>query len=166
MDFLTAMLEDGYTWYTFSFLIFGFIIVKLGFQVINNDLDGRITSIKKELEESESLRVEAQEMLAQYKRKQRDAQQEADKIINTAKENADKFKEKAAADFDDILKRREAQLDDRLKSMEQNAINSIQAYAADLAINAASKIIVDKLDSKTNAKLVKQSLTDVAAHIN
>ncbi len=166
MEFLTAILEDGYIWYTFSFLIFGFIVIKLGRPIILSALDGRIEQIKKDLQEAESLRVEAQEMLAQYQRKHRDAVQESEAMLTAARENAEQFKAKAEADLEEVIKRREAQLEDRLKRMEQNAISEIQSYAADLAMNAASQIIIEKLDKKTNAKLVEQSIVDIETHIH
>ena len=166
MDFVTHLLQDGYTWYTFSFLIFVGLIVKFGVPVINKGLDSRIEQIKKDLAESESLRVEAQEMLAQYQRKHRDAVKESEKIIATARENAEKFKANAEAELNEIINRREQQLVERLNRMEQNAVNEIQAYAADLAINAATQIIIEKLDKKTNAKLVDQSIENVQSNIH
>ena len=166
MEFLTALLQDSYTWYTFSFLIFVFVIGKFGLPALNTLLDSRIAEIKKDLEEAESLRVEAQEMLAQYQRKHRDAMQESEKIIGVARENARQFKEKAENELNGIMKRREAQLEDRLKRMEQNAIHEIQSYAADLAMNAATQIVIDELDSKTNAKLVEQSIANVESHVH
>ena len=166
MEFLTALLENGYTWYTFSFLIFAFIVFKFGAPFIVSALDGRIAQIKNDLKEAESLRVEAQEMLAQYQRKHRDTVKESEKMLDDARENAKQFKAKAEADLDEIMKRREAQLEERLKRMEQNAISEIQAYAADLAMNAASQIIIEKLDKKTNAKLVEKSIVNIEANIH
>ena len=65
------ILQDSNIWFLFSFIIFIFILVKFGGPFIVDALDARIAEIKKDLKESESLRVEAQEMLAQYQRKQR-----------------------------------------------------------------------------------------------
>ncbi len=166
MEFLMSLLADGYTWYTISFVIFAFIIFKLGVPVINAALDKRIEGIKKDLDEAENLRIEAQEMLAQYQRKYRDAEIESEKIIETARENAQAYREKAEAEMNELINRREEQLKDRLKRMEQNAIAEIKAYAADLAMNAANQIIIEKLDKSTNAKLVKQSIANIEANIH
>ncbi len=161
-----ALLADGYTWYTISFLIFAFIIFKLGMPVVNAALDKRIEGIKKDLNEAENLRIEAQEMLAQYQRKHRDAVQESEEIIAVARESAESYRANAEAEMKELMDRREDQLEDRLKRMEQNAISEIQAYAADLAMGAATQIIIDKLDKKTNAKLVEQSIANVEANIH
>ncbi len=166
MEILTSLLESGYTWYTFSFIIFAGIILKFGAPVIASILDKRIDQIKKDLEEAESLRVEAQEMLAQYQRKHRDAVEEAEKILNTARENAYQFQAKAEADLEELMQRREAQLQERLNRMEQNAINEIKSYAAELAMDVASQIIIDNLDKKTNNKLVDQSIANIENNIH
>tara|TARA_R110001592_G_scaffold16881_8_gene71545 strand:+ start:15650 stop:16138 length:489 start_codon:yes stop_codon:yes gene_type:complete len=160
------LLQDSHIWYLFSFVIFAGILFKFGVPAFNALLDGRIEQIKKDLEEAENLRVEAQEMLAQYQRKHRDAVQESEKILKTARESAHQFKEKAEADLDAVMKRREVQLEDRLERMKQNAINEIQAHAAELAMNATRQIIIEKLDKKTNAKLVEDAIVGIEANIH
>ncbi len=162
----TSLLLDGYMWYTLSFLIFCGIIFKFGVPALNAMLDSRIADIKKDLEESENLRIEAQEMLAQYQRKHRDTVQEAEKLLQTARENAEKFRENAQAELDEIVTRKEQQLEERLKRMEQNAINDIKAYAAELAMNAATQIVIDKLDKKTDNKLVDDAIANIENNIH
>ncbi len=157
---------DSNLWYIFSFIIFSGIVWKFGIPVILAKLDERIVQIKADLEEAENLRVEAQEMLAQYQRKHRDAVQEAEAIVKKAKGNAKEYKIQAEAELNDIMTRREQQLTERLKRMEQNAINEIQAYAAELSMNAARQIVIEKLDNKTNAKLVDEAISNIESNIH
>ena len=163
---MEEFLKDEYFWYTLSFLIFAGIIVKFGMPALNVMLDSRIAQIKKDLLEAENLRVEAQEMLAQYQRKHRDAVKEAETIIANAKENAEQYKKNVEEELNQVMKRREAQLEDRLLRMEQNAMNELQAYAADLAMNTAKEIIAEKLDKKVNSKLVDGSIEQLEANIH
>ena len=165
MDFLVNWLQDIYSWYSMSFVIFLFIVVKFSAPVINAALDKRVADIKKSLEEAESLRVEAQEMLAQYQRKYRDAEIESQKIVEVAKENAQAFRKKSEAEMAKLIKRREEQLEDRLKRMEQNAISEIQKYAAELAMNAANQIILKNLNDNTKNRLVKESIQNIESNI-
>ena len=153
-------------WFVFSFVIFIGVLYKFGLPALNAMLDQRIEDIKKDLEEAENLRVEAQEMLAQYQRKHRDAVQEAQQILTNARENAASFRKQAEAELNAVMERREQQLEERLERMQQNAVNEIQSYAADLAMNAATQIIVEKLDKKTNAKLVEEAISDVGTNIH
>jgi len=159
-------LYDSNLWYVFSFVIFLGLVLKFGWPAITSLLDERISQIKTDLEEAENLRVEAQEMLAQYQRKHRDAVKEAEEIINKAKQSAKDYKKQAEAELDEIMQRREQQLTDRLKRMEQNAMNEIQAHAADLSMNAARQIVIEKLDKKTNAKLVDEAISNLETNIH
>ncbi|MGH1455349.1 MAG: hypothetical protein ACRBDI_01075 [Alphaproteobacteria bacterium] len=163
---MQELLLDTHVWYTFSFLIFAALVLKLGMPVLNTFLDQRIAQIQNDLEEAENLRVEAQEMLAQYQRKHRDAVQESAEILEKAKASAEKFRINAENDLQETISRREAQLEDRLKRMEQNAINEIQTFAADLAMNTARQIIIDNLDKKVDVTLIDNAIKNVDANIH
>ncbi|MGN7438530.1 MAG: F0F1 ATP synthase subunit B [Alcanivorax sp.] len=166
MELLSDPHHASHIWYTISFVIFAGILVKFGVPAFNKMLDGRIEQIKKDLEEAENLRIEAQEMLAQYQRKHRDAVQESETIIKNARESARQFKDKAEADLNDMMERREHQLQERLERMKQNAINEIQEHAAGLAMSATRHIITEKLDKKAKAKLVDEAIGNIEANIH
>lgn len=159
------MFQDSATWVLCSFLIFCFVMWKFGKDKVLALLDKRIEDIRKEIETAESLRVEAQELLAQYQRKQRDASKEAKQIVETAKEHAAEIQKQAEKDLKDLAKRREQQLSERLERMEQNARQEIQAYAAELAVKATSEIISRQMDEKTNENLLNQSIKEVSGRL-
>ena len=163
---MEELLVDVHAWYVVAFVMFVAIMWKYAGPLIVQLLDVRITQIIRNLEEAENLRIEAQEMLAQYQRKHRDALQESQKIIETARENAQQYKKNAQVELEETMKIREEQLTERFKRMEQNAIGEIQSYAAKLAIQAAKEIIEDKLDKKTNARLVDESIQSVGQNIH
>lgn len=157
--------QDMHHWVIFSFLVFAFMLWKLGKDKVVALLDKRIADVRKEIETAESLRVEAQELLAQYQRKQRDAAKEADEIVANAKAHAAEIQKDAEKDLKALAKRREEQLADRLQRMEQNAMREIQAYAAELAVKATSEIIAKQMDKKTNENLVDQSIKSVSKQL-
>lgn len=160
------ILQDSNVWFTFSFIIFVVVFYKFAIPVVIKTLDARIEEIKKDLEESENLRIEAQEMLAQYQRKQRDALKESEKIIEKAKENAKNYKKNIEADLDAAMKRREQKLENRIERMKQDAIDEIQLYAAKLSMDAAQKIIIEELDSKTSKNLINKSIGNIGQNIH
>lgn len=163
---MMTLLEDSHIWLIFSFLIFCFILVKYGKKALTGVLDSRIDEIKKELEVSENLRVEAQELLAQYQRKQRDAEKEAEQIIAKAEHNVLQIRKKAEEDLAETLKRREQQLKDRLQQMEENAIQDIREHAATLAVEATAQIIMEKLGKKESDKLLDSSMKQAAQNLH
>ncbi len=141
-------------------------MVKYGKNAVTNMLDNRIDVIKTELQTAESLRVEAQELLAQYQRKQRDAEQEAETIIAKAEKHALEIRKLAEAQLAETLERREQQLKDRLAQMEHSAIQEIREHAANLAVQATAQIISEKMDKKATDRLMQDAVTAVAKNIH
>lgn len=162
----SGLLYDSSAWLAISFLIFCYILWKFGKNAVIKMLDGRIEKIKADIVSAENLRVEAQELLAQYERKHRDAVKEAEAIVANAEKHAAQIKKDAEKDLSEAMDRREKQLKERLERMKQNAIGEIQQYAANLAIQATTEIITSQLDKKSNEKLVDQSIKDLSKNIH
>jgi F-type H+-transporting ATPase subunit b len=160
------LFQDSSIWVLLSFIVFLGILWVFGRDKFLALLDGKIEEIKKEIETAESLRVESQELLAQYQRKQRDAAKEAEQILETAKKHAAEIKKEAEKELKESMKRREQQLEERIQRMQDSAMQDIRSHAADLALQATTEIITDKLDKKDNEKLVQQSIKNVAGQLN
>lgn len=159
------MFADSHTWVLISFLLFVAIAFRFGKNAFLSKLDNRIDSIRNEIKTAESLRIEAQELLAQYQRKQRDAAKEAEDIITAAKSAAAIIRSEAEKDLQDLLVRKEAQLGERLKRMEDSAKTEIQSYAAELAVKATTEIIQSKLDQAANDRLIDASIQAISAQL-
>lgn len=157
--------QDANNWVFISFVIFAFVFMKKGKGVLMGKLDARIAEIRKEIETAESLRIEAQELLAQYQRKQRDAAKEAEAIVSHARDSAAQIRREAEVTLKETMARREGQLQERLQRMEEKAINDIRAYAAELAVRATREIIVSEMDAATNEGMVDKSIKAVAGKL-
>lgn len=163
---LEQLTHDTSLWVAFSFFAFVFIVYKFAGKALIGALDSKIEEIRKEINEAENLRVEAQELLAQYQRKQRDAEKEADAIIKNAEAHADKIREKAEADLAETMARKEEQLADRLKRIEENAIAEIQNHAAEIAVNATLQIIAHTLSDDVDNTLKEKTIASVSQNLN
>lgn len=163
---LELLAHDTKLWIAFSFIIFSVIAYMMGRKSITGALDNKIAEIKSEIENAERLRVEAQELLAQYQRKQRDAEKEAAEILSHAKEQAQQIKKQAEKELAESMDRREDQLAERLKRIEENAIAEIQSHAADLAVAASQEMIIKTLDDKLNASLNEGTIKNIAKQLN
>ncbi len=163
MEILT---HDTSLWVGISVVLFAFVAYKMGGKAVVNGLDNQINEVKLEVETAERLRVEAQELLAQYERKQRDAEKEAQSIIDNAKNQAMQLQKAAEIDLETLIERREIQLKDRLKRLEENAISEVQAHAADLVIKTTEEALKNTLDSKTASNLNEETISSVSKHLN
>lgn len=157
-----ALFQDSNFWVLLSFIIFIGVFLKYGRGAFLGMLDTKINTIKAELEQAESLRVEAQDLLAEYQRKHKDAMKEADSIIATAREHAEQIRIKAEEDAKRTAKRREEQLQLKLSRIEQTARQDIETYTAKLATDAAREILTKNVDSKTDKILISNTLASVA----
>ena len=96
------MLEDPTFWTAVAFVIVVALLAKPIYKAVTSGLDGRADRIRSQLDEAQRLRDEAQELLADYQRKQREAQTEAERIIAQAKTAAERLTARAKlvrADF-------------------------------------------------------------------
>ncbi|MBK6897543.1 MAG: hypothetical protein IPH06_13230 [Alphaproteobacteria bacterium] len=148
-------------WMVMSFLLLVGILWKYGKPGILAQLDARIEQIRKELVAAELLRNEAQALLSEYKRKQADAEKEAQRIVENAKKGAEQLRHSAEAELKETVARREKQLTDRLKRMQFDAEQEINAYASRLTIEAAQRIIAEKLDKSGYEALLEKSMANV-----
>lgn len=160
-----GILQDSYFWVSLATILFAIVAFRLGRKPLLNMLDSRTDRIQKELEEAERLKEQAQEILADYQKKHRDAIQTAQKILDNAKETADRLQREAEGKLEETMERRETQLLDRIARAEASAIEDIRNRAADIAALTASEILKDSLAEKGD-KLVDTSISDLSGRLN
>ncbi len=129
-------------------------------------LDAKIQKVRQAIDEAESLKGEAERTLAEYKRKQRDALAEAERIVNHAKNEAKEIREQQLAEIKITLERREQLAMERIAQAEANALRAVQAGAVDAAVAATADLIRDKLDKKRSDALVTASIEEVGRRLN
>ena len=153
-------------WVGISFALFVAFSCKKGKQSVISSLDSKIEKIKHDLETAESLRIEAQELLAQYQRQQREADKNAEKMVADAKKRAEIIKADAEADLKDMEAHREQWLKQRVQRMEDDAIAEIQAQIADLASQASVEILSQEIDQKTHDKMVDETIKTLSSSVH
>lgn len=129
-------------------------------------LDTRAAKIKARMDEAERLRKEAQDLLATYQRKQREAMQEAEDIVNHARAEVERVAAQAAADLEASLARREKQALDRIAHAEAQARKEVQDAAVDIAIAAARRVIADSMSPQQSARLIDQALDELPGKLH
>lgn len=162
-----SFLAQPETWVLVSFLLF--IALLVYFKVpglVTKALDDRAAAIARELEEAQKLREEAQAILADYQRKQRDAEKEAEGIVTQAMHEAERFAEEARAKLQDSLERRTRIAEEKIEQAEAQALKDVRAAAADLAIAAAERLIATEVKGKKADTLIDKSIKDVQSKLN
>ena len=134
--------------------------------MIGGLLDKRADTIRGELEEARALREEAQTLLASYERKQKEVQEQADRIIAQAKDEAATAAEQAKADLQKSIARRIAAAEDQIASAEAAAIKEVRDRAVVIAIGAARDIIAKQMTAADGNKLIEDGIDIVDAKLH
>ena len=151
---------DPTAWTAVAFVLFVIAVFKPAKNAILSGLDSRIDEIRLQVEEAQQLREEAQALLANYQRQQREALKEAEDIVIRAEEDAS-LRKKTKNDLDDAIKRQEALVREKIAQAEATAIARVQATAVDLAVSATEKILTDRLTGKAGKDLVNTAIGDL-----
>ena len=120
-----------------------------------------IQKIKKELSDAIELKEEANALLAEYQRKKEDALKEADDIITNARERAQIYEQAALTKSEEIIKRQEAQSIEKINQAELQAMSKIQQTIVEQSINAAEKLVSEKISVEKSEQIFADSLKDI-----
>ena len=154
-------------WVAVSFVVFVGILVKMGVpSMITKALDDRAEGVRKELDQARRLREEAQDLLADYQRKQRAADEEAKAIIEQARREAEAMKAESARSLQEQIERRTRLAEEKIARAEAQAVSEVRAAAVDAAISAAERLITDKMEGAGGADLVNRSIRDLKGKLN
>lgn len=158
---------DATFWATVAFLIFLAIVFYMKVPgAISKSLDARADRIRTELEDARKLREEAQQLLAEYQRKRKEAEKDAADIVDAAKREADILVADARQKTEDYVARRTALAEQKIGQAEREAVNEVRSAAVDIAVEAARKLIADKAGAAGNAEFFKASLQEVKSKLN
>ncbi len=154
-------------WVLVAFLIFIAMIWRAGVPgQIAKALDGRADTIRNELDEARRLREEAQTLLADYQRKQREAEGEAKIIVDNAKREAESMATETRKQLAEALERRTRQAEEKIARAEAQAIADVRQTAVDGALAASAKILAAKATGNTATSLIDASISDLRSKLN
>jgi F-type H+-transporting ATPase subunit b len=156
------MLATPEFWVLVSFLLFIGLLVYLGIPgKLAVMLDARAARIASELDEARKLREEAQGLLADYERKRRDAEKEAEAILAQARVEAEAFVVETRQKLAETIERRGWMAEQKIAQAEVEAVKEVRAAAAELAIAAATRIIADEVQGAKADQLVDSSIANL-----
>lgn len=149
-------------WMTLSFLILVFILGKFGWKPIMNMLKKREDSITQALEEAKITREEMNLLQADNEKMLEKAKNERDEILSEARKVSKKMyddaKEKANQEAQRILESAK----ENIHFEKMKAIVEIKNTIADLSIDIAEKIIKDEFkDEFKHSNYVKGLIDDI-----
>jgi len=149
-------------WVSLAILIvFALLIWKKVPGAVGRALDSKIALIRDQLAEAEALRKEAEALKAEYEAKAASVDKDRAALLERAKHEAKEIVAKAKKDSEALIERRTRMAEDKIAAEERTAVEQLRAVAADAAAKAAARIIADRHDASTDARLVDQAIKEI-----
>ncbi len=160
------MFEDPEFWVALAFVIFLGILVRFGVpKMALSALDSRSDRIRQALDEAHRLRSEAQDVLTQYQKRRDEAEKEAQSIIDNASVEAARLAAEAKSKVEEVVARRTKMAESKIAQAEAQALADVRSAAADAAVTAAEKILVQSTRGTTGEKLIANGISDLKAKL-
>ncbi|SHF69828.1 ATP synthase F0 subcomplex B subunit [Loktanella atrilutea] len=150
-----------------AFLLFvGILLFMKVPSKIGEMLDKRADGIRADLDEARALREEAQSLLASYERKQKEMQEQADRIVANARTEAERSAQASKDDIAASIARRLASAEEQLESARAAAVKDVQNRAVTVAVAAAKDVIAKQMDAGRSNALIDESIATVKAKMH
>lgn len=159
--------NDPLFWTVFAFVAF---IALLAYNrvptVVIKALDDRADGISKELDEARSLHEEAQVLLSTCQYRVREAEKEAELIVEQAKCEAEALAIDSRKALAESLGQRLRIVEEKIARTEAQALSEIRSTAVKTALAATHEILKSWTVSSTGEALLYQSIRDLRVKLN
>lgn len=159
--------NDPLFWVLVAFLAFAGLVVYYRVPtLVGKALDDRADAIRRELDEARKLREDAQTLLADYQRKAREAESEAQTIIEQAKREAETLAADARKSLAESLSRRSKVAEEKIARAEAQALSEVRAAAVETALAATQEILKTRAGGATGDALISESINQLRGKLN
>jgi len=156
-----SIFANPHFWVNIGLLVFLVVAGPKLWKALASVLDQRSLRIKNSLDEAQKLRDEAQALLNEYQRRQKEAAKEAEGIIAAAKELAEHQTKDAMAALEASMARREKLALEKIAQAEAHAAAEVRREAVEVATAATRTLLAQALTDERSTALVDQSIKEL-----
>jgi F-type H+-transporting ATPase subunit b len=144
-----------------AFTIFAVILAKFAWGPLLQIVDEREKTIREQVDSAEKAAADAKAALLQHQELLRGAGRERDEILARAAKDAEglraELQVKARADAEQIVARAREQM----QREKEQAVAELRSQVADIAVEAASRIVKSSLSEEAQRKLVDDYIQEL-----
>ncbi len=160
------MAFDATFWALVGLVLFFVLIAYLKTPaMVGKALDKRAAQIRNEIDEARELKEEAKQQLAEYQRRRREAEAEAQDILAIAGREAEAIVNEARAKSEDYVARRTQVAEQKIAQAEADAIAEVRARAVNIAVDAATRVLTER-NVAADPRFTDQSIAEVRRRLN
>lgn len=155
-------LEFGLTlWTVVLFAIFAFVLTKLGWKPLLAMIEEREKGIHDAVGSAQKANEEAQRLLAQHQELIREAGRQREEIMKRALADAETVKTDLIAQARAESERMVQKAKEQIEREKKLAIQELRSSVADLAVEAAAKIVQSSMTPEAQKKLVHEFIDNL-----
>jgi F-type H+-transporting ATPase subunit b len=143
------------------FALFVFVLGRFGWKPLLRLIEEREEGIRNAVDEAHKANAEAQALLARHQELLRNTGREREEILKRAIQEADQIRTdlvtRAKGEADGLI----ARAKDEISRETRRALGEMHSRVADLAIEAASKIVTSSMSPEAQRKLVEEFIKDL-----
>ena len=152
---------NEFIWGTVAFLILLLLMYRTVFPSINKAYKDRRANIEGKLEQAEKDRSEAEQLLEQYRRRLRAAEDETQRILEEARANAERVRRDLRAKAEDEAGHELERARQAIRAERDQAIRQLRNEVGTLAVELATRVVGDSLDRERQLRLVDQYIDEL-----
>lgn len=149
-------------WTVVTFLVLVLVLSKFAWKPLLKSLQDRQDKIQQALDQAEKARAEAAELLKKNEVNLARAEEEYQRILREGKTFAEKLKEEVVSKAHQQAKREIQQAKEEIQRDVDAAKQQLRSEVADLAVQAAGRILDETLDAQRHKKIVDNFLNQLA----
>jgi F-type H+-transporting ATPase subunit b len=137
------------------------LLYKLAFPRITEALDKRARLIEDSIETAERTKTEAEELLADYRERLKEARRQAEEIVLRARKAGEEHERETIVQAKEAREELMAQTRRDIQAETQRAIHELRKEVADLTIAATEKVTRKTLTEDDQRRLVEDALSEL-----
>jgi len=158
------LIEPGIGLMVWTLLVFAatmFLLSKLAFPRISDALGRRQRAIEDSIDTAERTRTEADQILAEYRERLKEARAQSDEIVQRARQAAETHERESKERGQEILAEAAKRAERDIDAATKRALGDIRKVVADLTILATEKVTRKTLDHADQKRLVEEALGEL-----
>jgi F-type H+-transporting ATPase subunit b len=148
-------------WTLICFAITFFVLKRFAFGPIQKAIDERRDRIRKAVEEADSARAEARNLLERHKQLIGQAKGEAADILADARKVADAQIERVKGEAEEERQRRLEETRRQIDAETKRSLDLIRSEVADLTLEATARVTGKVLDTEDQRRLIDEAIAEL-----
>lgn len=148
-------------WVSIAFVLTILIILTPGLKAIKKLIDNRISRIKNELNEAETLKMEAQQLYSDYERKLTNIKKEIEDIINEENIIISENKEYKLRELDSMIQKKEMEINGKIELASEQVKKELNKLIADKTLSIINTLINQKITKSMHNELIDNTINNI-----